>query len=312
MIVRNPITDQRRSVPLRRANIVMPFNLWLPFGDIEIINGDTKDVLRNLNCRKQIYDALTRAAQGLDPDPLGHRDNGSHPSSASKRNSTVTGPEERRFKFIAEARKTRNVSMTMPGTPRGALGPREISVPGRWVNNGDGTATCLTLGTMWIRAPWGCLWNGERFVGDPISLRWTVATELFGRGFRVPHSNQDSGVLARSDQGKAALANGYTRGTCRVEFAGYDDWRLPTADELSAIGDSSISSSCDWYEAIFEHLTPGEPMWPSMKRLWSANACIDKSWVSEALAWCCFPADGGRLVDMRDSIMQHIVFVRKV
>jgi hypothetical protein len=311
VIVRRKIFKQSRRVPLRRATIEMPFNLGLPFGDIEIVSGDTKDTLRNINRREQIYAALARAAQGLDPDPLGHLDNASHPSKSAGRHSTVTGPEERRLKFITEVRKTRKVSMTMPGAPRSTVGPSDISVPGRWVNNGDGTATCLTLGTMWIRAPWGCVWNGERFVEEPISLRWSVATELFGRGVRVL-GEERSGVLSPSDQRKAALFNGYTRGSCRVEFAGYDDWRLPTADELAAIGSPSIASACDWYEAIFENLTPGEPMWPSMKRLWSANARDNKSLFAEAVAWCCFPADGGRLVDIPDSITHHIVFVRKV
>jgi hypothetical protein len=105
---------------------------------------------------------------------------------------------------------------------------REVS----WTVNGDGTATCEQDRLMWIQAPWGMRWEGgSSFSGAPCPVSWVQAKELFGCGARVGLSKDDTIGLSAEQIRSTGFDFGYKRGTCRVNFAGYSNWRLPTLAE---------------------------------------------------------------------------------
>jgi len=102
-----------------------------------------------------------------------------------------------------------------------------------WIIHGDGTATDEDSGLMWIQAPWGKKWTGTCFTGDAVKLTWPDATELFGKGCRGSYDNEKNiAHLTEKNFADTAYEHGYTHGCCTVHFAGYTDWRLPTANEL--------------------------------------------------------------------------------
>lgn len=102
-----------------------------------------------------------------------------------------------------------------------------------WIIHGDGTATDENSRLMWIQAPWGKKWTGTCFTGDAVKLNWPDATELFGKGCRGSYDNEKNMAhLTEKNFADTAYEHGYTHGCCTVHFAGYTDWRLPTAIEL--------------------------------------------------------------------------------
>jgi len=117
---------------------------------------------------------------------------------------------------------------------------------GRYIDNNEGTVTHEESGLMWIRAPWGLMWNNGTFDGEPIELPWEKAVSLFGRG--EPVSYPVGGTFAYFGHGKrlaSAYENGFKLGRCRVNFAGYRDWRLPTAGEIDRMTPYFHSNSLD-------------------------------------------------------------------
>lgn len=78
------------------------------------------------------------------------------------------------------------------------LSAREGQLVARFELHGDGTATDTQSGLMWMRCSVGQEWTGERCAGEVARLSWNQA-------------------LTRADE---------------MVFAGRDDWRLPTREEL--------------------------------------------------------------------------------
>ena len=105
---------------------------------------------------------------------------------------------------------------------------------GRWIINGNGTATDTEHGVMWIQAPWGMEWNGSTFTGHPIEINWHDAAEMFGSG-TIVRGHEQYAHLSEPDFHNAKYENGYTPGNCTVDFAGCKDWRLPTAAEFNTL-----------------------------------------------------------------------------
>ena len=130
-----------------------------------------------------------------------------------------------------------------------------------WTINGDGTVTSETDRLMWIQAPWGTRWEGgSTFVGEPCQLTWVDAARLFGHGLLVGLSESDTIALSASQIGSTSASAGYSRGSCRIQFSGNEDWRLPTVAEWHTV----IGLEWDKSQEIF-------PRWRSGERYWIAT-----------------------------------------
>jgi hypothetical protein len=104
--------------------------------------------------------------------------------------------------------------------------------------HGDGTATHAKTGLMWKRCPEGAseLWNGSTCTSSASTYTWTDA------------------LL------KAKNAN----------FAGYNDWRLPSIKELQ-----SIAETCGYSPALNTGVFPGSAPWGGSPGFWSATSRND-------------------------------------
>lgn len=202
---------------------------------------------------------------------------------------------------------------------------KRIRTPlGDYVDNDDGTVTDEDGGLMWLRAPWGMVWAGTAYAGEPIALRWGEAVDLFGRGADVGY-NVGSGMAYMGHEKRAASAfgNGFKPGRCIVHAAGYKDWRLPTAAEIDRLSPYTHSHSGDtgrrghglsrdeeydwrWHgpaaRAVFQRLYP--ELSRTGSHLWTANG------LGGGLAWAY---DGGLPVgDFKVSEQRSVIFVRNV
>jgi len=143
----------------------------------------------------------------------------------------------------------------------------KLSSPfGAYSQNGDGTVTHIPSGLCWIRVPWGMVWDGESFTGEPILLSWDEATKLFGRGKTVMST---SSALHGDLLKDSAFENGYKYGSCHVDFAGFTDWRLPTALELDTFAAYEQNSYGDWMWRGKKNL----PLILSLYPEWGAKSC---------------------------------------
>ena len=174
----------------------------------------------------------------------------------------------------------------------------------RWTVNGDGTVTSETDRLMWAQAPWGTQWDGERaFSGDGLLLSWSEATELFGIGAPVGVAENGTIALSASQLRSTSFQNEYKRGSCRVQFAGYSDWRLPTvADYVSIHG-------LDW-----DRCTEVFPRYQKDERYWSATGWTSPLNVlvraSARNAWVYNP--GRWLLDCSSAERYPVMLVRSV
>ncbi len=132
----------------------------------------------------------------------------------------------------------------VPRKPESAITPIETPL-GDFRINGDGTISDLSRKLMWIQAPWGMEWNGEWFVGEPVKISWWDATELFGKGVPLGYP---VGALQPAHLEASKFEKGYTKGKCVVSFAGCENWRLPTADEINSLGFFDPERRLEGYE----------------------------------------------------------------
>ena len=158
---------------------------------------------------------------------------------------------------------------------------------GTWYIKSDGTITDTKNKLCWIRAPWGTTWDGKNFTGKPFAINWRDASSLFGIGKYVKY-NKNSLVLNKSD----FTSKNYKNGSCKVTFAGSNDWRLPTAAEFETlhyyppneldIGTVNLYKA-EWNQ-LKEELFPGFKTNSSNYNAWSADeAGSNCAWISNQL-----------------------------
>ncbi|EIJ35707.1 DUF1566 domain-containing protein [Thiothrix nivea] len=100
-----------------------------------------------------------------------------------------------------EQEKVRPLS---PSTSGRGVGVRENDLTGRYIIHDNGTVTDTQTGLMWKRCSEGQ--SGADCSGNPAEYSWNAAMSKFGEG---------------------------------VSFAGYNDWRMPTIEELKTLVDKS-------------------------------------------------------------------------
>jgi len=143
--------------------------------------------------------------------------------------------------FLAQAKQENVTGFNHPGAIH-KLNSETIDFGkhSKWSINGDRTVTDHTHGHMWTQAPWGMLWNGRSFDGEPLKISWANAVYLFGKGnfagcLHDGHLVESRGRMTKEDFEYSDKKKGYTKGKCKVEYAGFSDWRLPTAAEWLTI-----------------------------------------------------------------------------
>ncbi len=142
---------------------------------------------------------------------------------------------------------------------------------GNWRINGDGTVADHANDLMWIQAPWGMDWSGSTFTGRVIEISWVEAKNLFGKGEFSGKS--ECGRLNLEELHKIRYEKGFVSGTCRIEFSGYDDWRLATADEWRSI--QFMSDRFDYpnmeYDKRKEYIKKLFPYTKKYSNFWTAT-----------------------------------------
>ena len=98
----------------------------------------------------------------------------------------------------------KDISFYLRPVRGGAYGPF-----GSFVINGDGTVTDGDTGLMWQHCNYGQIWDEEQCTGSAEAISWDEAVA-------------------------------YIRKLNKVDYLGYDDWRLPTKNELQTQIDYSI------------------------------------------------------------------------
>ena len=146
----------------------------------------------------------------------------------------------------------------------------KIETPmGTYVCYHDGTFSDMKNRLMWIQAPWGMTFNGKKFKGEPIKLNWDDARQLFGYGGRIGH---EVGFL--KPQFEQYGRKEYKRGSCKVEFSGYEDWRLPTAPELLNLSFYHHMQNTKLWDELFPAISN------PYTTFWTANDMLSNE------AWC--------------------------
>lgn len=159
---------------------------------------------------------------------------------------------------------------------------------GSWQIQSNGIVTDTKNKLSWIQAPWGTQWNGEQFVGEPLTISWQDASQLFGKSDYV-------GIYSKIKP--LELVNhikqsNFTKGSCKVTFAGKEDWRLPTVHELATLlfhvprNEDYEIEKAQKQEAIHikQQLFPALEVSPDKYTVWSANtASVGCAWVYNKL-----------------------------
>jgi len=141
------------------------------------------------------------------------------------------------------------------GTTAGMPGPTDAAalLGGRYRDHGDGTVSDLTSGLQWMRCALGQAWADPACSGEAERHTWSAAQEAAARFNR------------------------------RGGHAGFDDWRLPTIDELRTLIYCSSGQPKLWNDTGGECQGPFErpsvfpAAFPGTPRSWFWSSSPDAS-----------------------------------
>lgn len=149
---------------------------------------------------------------------------------------------------------------------------------GDWRIGPNGSAIDMTHGLMWMRGPARDQNSTDIFKGD-----WYTATSTFGRGNNAYATNAGQlklGQIVKESIQYSGVSNGYARGSERYSHAGFDDWRLPTLDEVihltfdEAWGAKKIQAGLSSPKELWKLLL--DPTCSTSRGFWAANKCREK------------------------------------
>lgn len=228
--------DMAQSVPARLLN----------FGTIKFWTGDDRSQLiwANAPDPDKIISYINALKDPARQSPRAETQNNASADNARTENSsTGNSGASHTHPTLAEAKKANATHFgPLSGQRTGNELPRlRYKTPfGHYIDNRNGTVSHEETGRMWIRAPWGMVWDGTRFTGEPIKLKWEEATRLFGCGAVVDYRvGSTMAFFGREKRAASAYPNDYRLGKCRANFAGHWDWRLPTGDDFQLMSASA-------------------------------------------------------------------------
>ncbi|KOR29083.1 hypothetical protein TI04_09465 [Achromatium sp. WMS2] len=125
---------------------------------------------------------------------------------------------------------------------------------GHYLIHPDGTVTDTRTGLMWKRCAEGQTWNGNTCVGEAIAVLWNEV---------MPNGQQKSWPA----------------------FAGYDDWRMPTIDELRTLAYCSSGKPRTWNDTKEEYFRcEGNYQRPTIDQVAFPNTDPEGVWSSSPVA----------------------------
>lgn len=173
----------------------------------------------------------------------------------------------------------------------------------RYKIHNDGTVTDTKTNLMWQRCSYGQRWNGSNCEGDPntMTLDEACASKIQQAPWRALWSNKSQAWPS---------------------FAGYDDWRLPTIEELRSLiwcsngtaqeeawkyGCSGMGNRNGPYEkpTLDANVFPNTPPW----QYWSTSASAYSS--ASSRAWVVY-FGGGCVNDFSGSYSYAVRLVRNL
>jgi Protein of unknown function (DUF1566) len=110
----------------------------------------------------------------------------------------------------------------------------------------NGTATDSTTGLVWMLPAVGQGWSNGAEQGSWVELCWGEASSRYGRARNIVASAVEC-QWKNSFWQKYPLSqetyNGFKRGTKQLDFAGSQDWRLPTVEEYWSLHQAGVGDS---------------------------------------------------------------------
>lgn len=308
-----PLTESTSVDPLTDKGMFGTAQGAMGFGDVVIKNSSGEHKIEGLKNIREFINAIYFEIGTLNENDLNH---------TTKPQTNIQSSEDLLQLAVLKGRTGFGETNTVTEKSENKVKVLETS----FNINGDGTLTDLTNRLQWIQAPWGMVWNGDTFKGTPISIDWRKATSLFGKGTKVKGWKQDGtdmGVLKPDLMDASEKHNGYEKGSCIIEFAGHNDWRLPTCVEFhktmffsnDPFNRREIEQSVyDLLNQIFVNVN-NHSFWTANEREYPnaswAEKLLSKTMKSSGVAWKA-RASYGNINDDSTDLKYSVLFVREI